>query len=803
MSVIKANGAGSAGADFYTYKIGQSLRIDNVSAELNRTPSGSGDSVKTWTVSFWMKRCGNLGDYHYILSSGNTSNEIVFRISNNDTLHFQIRGGLDAILETSRLFRDFSSWYHLVLRVDTTQAAAADRVRLYINGGLVAWNTSYQYHLYPDQNDDTTWNASGIEQIIGRRNNTGFPISLYIAEFHNADGLSLAPSSFGETKDGVWVPKQYSGGHGTNGFYLPFDDSSAIGDDESANTNDMTVVSLSAHDVVPDSPTNNFATMSPLLTDTNNTTFSEGTLKTVNSAASTSGSSIAVNSGKWFVEMVCTAKTASNAMIGICTVDGFDGERQLDESQNGGSGHGYVMNATKLPGSASYGATWAVDDIIGIALDLDSSQNTVTFYKNGSSQGAININNALYVFCNSNGQGSSTVTYASNFGQDGTFAGEITAGGNSDGNGVGDFKYSVPSGYLALCTKNLPDPAIGPTADTLATDNFNTVTYTGDDGANRAVTGVGFAPDWVWIKNRDVAEVHSLYDTVRGATNQLFSNTDDEEADRGVYGLRSFGSDGFSVGPGGEVNDANEKYVAWNWKAGGSASNNSDGDITSSVSANTAAGFSIGTYTGNGQGSQTIGHGLSSAPGLVIIKQRSGGNDWVVFDKFRPDTEKYLRLNTNNDYYDYGATLMATPGADTFELTYAPSGYTNDNNATYVFYAFHSVEGYSKVGGYTGNGNADGTFVFTGFRPAWVLIKCTNAAESWNIFDTARDPSNLTTQNLNPNVANAESDASSGNRAIDILSNGFKCRGSNSAINNGTYIYLAFAESPFKFSNAR
>jgi len=327
------------------------------------------------------------------------------------------------------------------------------------------------------------------------------------------------------------------------------------------------------------------------------------------------------------------------------------------------------------------------------------------------------------------------------------------------------------------------------------------VLYTGDDGANRAVTGVGFAPDWVWIKNRDVAEVHSLYDTVRGATNQLFSNTADKEADRGVYGLRSFGSDGFSVGPGGEVNDANEKYVAWNWKAGGSASSNSDGDITSSVSANTAAGFSIGTYTGNGQGSQTIGHGLSSAPGLVIIKQRSGGNDWVVFDKFRPDTEKYLRLNTNNDYYDYGATLMATPGADTFELTYAPSGYTNDNNATYVFYAFHSVEGYSKVGGYTGNGNADGTFVFTGFRPAFILFKGIDAAYNWTIYDNKRDPFNVASHILFPSFTATEN---TGTARWDFLSNGFKARDSdNDNVSGQRYIYLAFAEAPFKFANAR
>jgi len=422
MSVIKANGAGSAGADFYTYKINQSLRFDDGAGHyLYRTPSTAGNQ-RTWTWSGWVKR-GNLGLYQtlFMAGTGTTSQfRLVAEFQDNKFQIYYYNSGNLFILPTA-VQRDPSAWYHVVFACDTTQSTAGNRLKIYINGEQV---TSLSTENQPTQNYDTLINSE-ILHTIGRRTYAADQFfDGYLAEINFVDGTAYDASNFGETKDGVWVPKDASGlTFGTNGFYLPFDDSSAIGDDESSNTNDLTVVNLSAHDVVPDSPTNNFATMSPLLTDTNNTTFSEGTLKTVNSAASTSGSSIAVNSGKWFVEMVCTAKTASNAMIGICTVDGFDGERQLDESQNGGSGHGYVMNATKLPGSASYGATWAVDDIIGIALDLDSSQNTVTFYKNGSSQGAININNALYVFCNSNGQGSSTVTYASNFGQDSTFAG--------------------------------------------------------------------------------------------------------------------------------------------------------------------------------------------------------------------------------------------------------------------------------------------------------------------------------------------------------------------------------------------
>jgi hypothetical protein len=802
LSVIKGNHAGSAGSDFYSYKINQSLRFnDGDSAYLTRDPSSAGDLQK-FTYSVWFKRSALSAAEIDLFSAGDSSTdrfEIILSAAYPDQLEIYMNtSGTVGDLVTTQVFRDVSAWYHLVVAFDTTQSTASNRVKIYINGSQI---TSFATETYPSQNFNTAVNSTSNQYISKRNYVDDRYYDGYMAEINMIDGQQLTPSSFGETKDGVWVPKSSSGlTFGTNGFYLPFDDSSAIGDDESSNTNDFTANNLAATDVVKDSPTNNFATMSPLLTDTNNTTFSEGNLKTVNSAASTSGSSIAVNSGKWFVEMVCTAKTATNAMIGICTVDGFDGQKQLDESDNGGSGHGYVMNATKLPGGASYGATWAIDDIIGVALDLDSGQNTVTFYKNGSSQGAINIDNALYVFCNSNGQGSSTVTYVSNFGQDGTFAGEITAGGNSDGNGVGDFKYSVPSGYLALCTANLPDPTIGPTASTIATDNFNSLTYTGDDGSSRAVTGVGFSPDWVWIKNRDVAEVHALYDTVRGATYYLSSNNSDTTQDRGIYGLRSFDSDGFTLGAGGEVNDANEKYVAWNWKAGGSASSNSDGDITSSVSANTAAGFSIATFT-KGSGNQTVGHGLSVAPDFLAVKRTNGSGSWFVYhsaNTANPETD-YLRLNELDGTTDNDTVWNDTaPTSTVFTV-----GTAFNSGEELLCYALHSVEGYSKFGGYTGNGSADGPFVFTGHRVAWVMLKRGNTLGHWQMYDEARHPDNVNNDVLYANLADDETSASS--YGVDFLSNGFKVRTTGGDINasGSPFIYLAFAEAPFKFSNAR
>ena len=447
------------------YEIDNSLRFnDGDSAKLAITPGGSGDR-DTFTFSFWIKRT-TLGAAQRIFSAGtsigtNNDNVSSFLFESNDTLTFfgEVGGSVSFTLQTNRLFRDPSAWYHIVVAVDTEDGTAANRIKLYVNG---VQESSFSTATYMSQNTDTFFNATNVHNIS--YTGGGF-IDGYLAEFHHIDGTQLAATDFGEFDDnGVWIPKAYTGAYGTNGFYLEFKqtgtgtDASGMGADTSGNDNHFAVTNLVASDVVIDTPTNNFATMNPLLTDTTTVAFSEGNLKTVCTNASTAGSSIAVQNGKWYVEMICTAKTATNAMIGICTVDGFDGQKQLNESDNGGSGYGYVMNGNKLgDGGGAYGVTWAVDDIMAVALDLDTAQHTVTFYKNNASQGTIDIDNALYVFANSNGQGSSTVTINNNFGADDTFAGEIASAGNTDANGYGLFKYTPPSGYYSLCTKNLAE----------------------------------------------------------------------------------------------------------------------------------------------------------------------------------------------------------------------------------------------------------------------------------------------------------------------------------------------------------
>ena len=418
--------AGAAGRS--RHEIERSLRFNSGdSAHLTRTPSSAGNST-TFTWSAWVKTVRS--DSHETLFSatpaGNGTLQYDFILENDQLIVYGIDTFFVYQKKLSRAFRDRSAWYHLVVAFDTTDSTAEDRIKIYVNGER---ETDFATNQNPSASRTTGFNKTE-EHSIGAR--TGYSGAQYFdgyqTEINFIDGLQLGPEYFGETdlETGAWIPKKYRGSFGTNGFYLNFADNSGVtattlGKDSSGNGNNWTpnnfsVTAGAGNDSLLDTPTNNWCTLNPLNTD-NVSTFSNGNLETVCNNASTSGGSIAVNSGKWYAEVVCTAKTAVNAMVGICTIRGFDGERQVDESQRGGSGHGYVMNATKLSGGASYGATWAVNDVIGIALDLDSAQNTVTFYKNGTSQGAINIDNAEYVFACSNGQASSTVTYAYNFGQ--------------------------------------------------------------------------------------------------------------------------------------------------------------------------------------------------------------------------------------------------------------------------------------------------------------------------------------------------------------------------------------------------
>jgi hypothetical protein len=482
----------------------------------------------------------------------------------------------------------------------------------------------------------------------------------------------------------------------------------------------------------------------------------------------------------------------------------------------------YGSNGTKyVSGSNSaYGNTWGLGDIIGVALDLDAG--TVKFYINNTIQNsgtaaATGLSGTFVFGC----AVYPTAAIVANFGQDSSFAGNhATANANADANGHGSFAY--PPQGLALCSQNLPDVDI---IDGSA--YMSTLLYTGNSTNNRAITGVGFSPDWVWHKARNAAYTGSIHDTVRGvgADKQLHSNTTEAENTTGnnVYGhISAFGTDGYTLTAGSNGaapyainNESGKTYVAWNWLAGGSAStiaadSISSGvpSIASSVSANTTSGFSIVSLTTPASGAFTFGHGLGVQPDMIIAKGReTNGYSWVIY-------HRSIGASVAISFSTAGAVANTTIWQNTNPSSSIVYGNSTSwgGNEDYIAYCFASTESFSKAGSYIGNGSADGTFVYTGFRPSWIMIKKSSNADgstsgtaadgtSWQMYDNKRDIDNVVENRL---IAEGTNTEGVGLDKVDFLSNGFKLRENATTTNHAfTYIYLAFAESPFKFANAR
>ena len=327
-------------------------------------------------------------------------------------------------------------------------------------------------------------------------------------------------------------------------------------------------------------------------------------------------------------------------------------------------------------------------------------------------------------------------------------------------------------------------------------DYFNTKLYTGNGTDATGITGVGFQPDWVWIKERSSTSPHKLLDAVRGATKELESNTTNAEATEATS-LQSFDSDGFTVGTNGAVNENTQTYASWNWLANGTGSANTDGSISSTVSANTTSGFSIVTVSKPNTNVATIGHGLGVVPAMIIGKNLASGFRWIVYQKTIGNTKaQYL----NENFADTTSSTFwnnTSPTSSVFTI-----GSDNSWNGTSVFYCFADVQGYSKFSSYVGNGNDDGTFIYTGFKPAFVMIKATGLTENWWIMDSKRSPFNIVQNLLQANLSSAEL-VGNVNFKFDMLSNGFKLRDVDGAYNNSgaTYIYMAFASEPLVGDN--
>ncbi len=779
------------------YQISRSLRFNSAdSAYLNRTPA-SATNQKTWTYSAWVKLSSLSGDQMIFSAGGSGALQCFFSGSNNTFNVFQS----SYIYTTSQVFRDVSAWYHIVILVDTTQATSTERTKVYVNGvqATQASGTAYTQNANTSANA-VTGHAIGAQSVV-----LGSYFNGYMTEINFIDGQALTPSSFGETnaQTGVWQPKAYSGSYGTNGFYLNFSDNSnttaaTLGKDYSGNGNNWTpnnfsVTAGAGNDSLVDSPTSygtdtgvggtvrgNYNTWNPLKNP------QVAVLTNGNLDLSTAGSTarygtyttIGVSTGQWYWEITAGSLSTDGYNIGIVNAS------KPDTTALNADTNSYIYLDTGAKGyngtGTAYGATYTAGDVIGVALDLDAG--TLVFYKNGTSQGTAFTSiasNTWFPTVADNATGSTTgSSFIANFGQR-------------------PFAYTAPSGFKALCTQNLPTPTIGATATTLAGKFFDATTYT-SNGTSQTITNSGFQPDFVWTKARSAISSNILVNSVVGASKYLRSNTTDSETTDANY-LTSFNSSGFSVGS--SNYGSGTTMVGWQWRANGSGSTNTSGSITSTVSANTTSGFSVVTYTGNGSNA-TVGHGLGVAPSMVIVKNRGSATAWQVYNQTL-GRNKVIYLNLTNAP-DTATNYWGTsdPSSTVFGISNDAS--LNSNGGTYVAYCFAEVAGYSKFGSYTGNGSTDGVFVYTGFRPAYVMVKCSSSGGTdWVIEDATRSATNVMDARLFANTSEAES--SNGNGNIDFLSNGFKLRNAHASMNasGSTYIFAAFASAPQKFSLAR
>jgi hypothetical protein len=525
-------------------------------------------------------------------------------------------------------------------------------------------------------------------------------------------------------------------------------------------------------------------------------TLSEANTKIQNAAGQDAGwwANIFPTSGKWYFETTLGAVSTGNPSIGVVSqsVANSNDTYDIDTGNGfdfGGSGEAYAYHAggDKISDAASvaYGSSYTTNDIIGVAVDLDN--HAIWFSKNGTWQASATTGeiaagtttNAAFTglttgegfapFCHN---GSLNVIWTLNCGQKA-------------------FAYTPPTGFVALATQNLPAPTI---AD--GSDYFNTVLYTGNGTAiasgGNPVTGVGFQPDFIWLKDRTSSNYHQLYDVVRGAQNAIYSNDTLAEGNF-PEALNSIDSNGFTLGNNTGCNNNTNNYVAWCWKAGGTAVTNTDGTITSSVSANPTAGFSIVTWTGTGVAA-TVGHGLGVPNDFMIFKSRSNVSSPGVVTSALGFTKDLLLETTDAAYTRAAISNNTAPTSTVFSV--GTDTAINVSGYTYVAYCWAEVEGFSKFSSYIGNGSTNGPFVYTGFRPAFLLFKSSTTAQDWNIIDVKRDVYNVCDARIRPNSSAAEVT----DTMLDITSTGFKLRATDGAYNGSgaTYIYAAFAEHPFQ-----
>ena len=837
--------------------IEKSLRFNgNSSHKLTRTPPSAGNR-RTFTFAFWIKR-SRTEDSRYIFTAHD---------GNDDSNHFQIffnagnelvvKGHSTTYKETQGTFQDVNSWYHFVVAVDTTQGTSTNRMKIYVNGKEI---TDLDTNTAPSQNHQFAVCAALDHNYGVNVTGDNYWWDGYMADVHLVDGLQLTPSSFGYTdfQTGTWRPKRYSGSYNTTGHYLKFTDGSALGKDYSGQGNDFTSSNLGAGDSVLDSPSNNFATYRMHGTPNNSAAeIQSGLLMITGSTGSArelqrtpiSTYMMRTGSGKWYME--CYAIEMA-LMLG-CGPDQVTLETTGVNTRflmiYSSDGNKYV----KVTGSeviSTYAASYSTNDIMGFLLDMEQTTPVMYVSKNGqwangsgswnqsnpyTSGGAIPMttpemltertggNENKVCFWGSSAGGGTNAQWYANFGQDSTFQNRTAAGGNKDSAGIGDFKYPVPDGALALCSNNLSRVDNTKNSECILDPrkHFEVIQYSGNNENNRFINSTStnditlkFKPDLLWIKRRTggnmswfvVDSSRSYTDSGGGngnvgplAFNENYVATN-ASTDGGFVG---FENTGFKLGKGSSTSDAaapyqrnnasGASYIAMMWKAGDSYSTNNDGTIAASVSANPEAGFSICNYTST---TGTVGHGLNSAPRMIIMKSISDSADqWTVGHYHL----SYHATNGEADSWDYGLPLnsgAARQDNSAFWNDTPPTStvfYQGSWNNAYqkVAYCWAEVPGYSQFGQYRGNSSTDGRFIYCGFRPAFVMIREHTSGDNWTVAYNGNYNPHI--PKLVPNQSYGSSTASS--QYLDFYCDGFKWRGTDSGVNasNYRYVYAAFA----------
>ena len=828
MSFYDAIRVGASGAAD-TFQIERSVRISKDRGNYFSINNSSSGNTQTFTFSFWMK-LGKLHNNflpiysHYltgtnrcgIVHTGTSAGSAGFQYQNRQSNSHK------ALIDPAEKLRDHSAWYHVVFRMDTTNSTQNNRFIIYVNGREIAQDR----YIGVVQNSTSVLN-SATTHYIGYDGYYGSG-DFYLADIHLIDGQALDASYFAETNSttGQWVPKAYSGSYSGTSYHLKFDDNSsasALGTDSSGLGNNVTPVNFSVatgvnNDSVEDTPTNNFCTLNPL-DKASTIALKNGNLQ-IDSVTNQNYDGVRANfgtkTGKFYWEIKFPT-TGYLSAIGIARADGLIktgseptyrivlGLGSWYNTYNSGGVATYVNTtpSSDYPSVATWSgaSNYSNNDVYMIAVDFDNGKmwwgkNNSWFNNSGTANPAtgtdprITFTTGNEWFPYSQEGDSSTVQQAYNFGQQG-------------------FAYTPPSGFVALSSENLP-----PNVPSIVRPQrfFDNLLYSGN-GSTQSITGFEFKPDFVWIKMRSHdGDNHHLYDSVRGAAKSIFANTDDDEQTSDTDRLSSFTIDGFTLGNNYRVNGSGKTFVAWCWKAGGAAVSNSDGAITSSVSVNDESGFSIVSYSGNGNSTATIGHGLSKAPKWILIKCRSTDSqaNWVVWHESLSDN-KNVFLDQNNAEVTPSYGHITDPTSTLINVSKGSGNQTNASGQTYISYCWYEVPGYSKFGSYKADGLSDGPYVRCGFRPALIFIKNISLGQPWVLMDNKINPSNLADTRLS--TSNSDGDHTSGDNYIDFLADGFKVRsGSSTDINYSTsytnHIFMAFAEQPGEipfdtFPNAR